>query len=440
MPASDFVQSVSSGSHARVALTFATLLALAGIVGCGENAAAPGAAAGPGRGGPPMAMPVEITTLAPKPIEQVTEFVATIKSRHSTTIQPQVEGFITRIAVKSGDRVARGAVLMEIDSASQQAAVAALESTRAARESEASYARQQAQRLKAMLDVGAASQQEYDQAAAALKSAEAQLKAVDEQIRQQRTELGYYKVTAPTAGVVGDIPERQGDRVTRATQLTTIDDNAGLEAYINVPVQQAQNLKVGLPVRLMNEAGEVAATVKITFVAPSVDDQMQTVLAKAALTSGGRMWRPDEFVRARIVWRTEPGLTVPVVSVVRINGQFFAFAAEDTPKGTVARQRPVTLGPVVGNDYVLLGGLKAGDKLIVSGVQKIGDGMPVRAGGPGRQSRLDGRPVNLALGTDNLERTNQLTHANIARHDGREAPLERSKFDVLSAQLIGCLS
>jgi len=107
------------------------------------------------------------------------------------------------------------------------------------------------------------------------------------------------------------------------------------------------------------------------------------VLAKAALSGGRATWRPDQFVRATIVWKTESGLTIPIVSVNRINGQYFAFVAYDTPQGTVAHQRPVTLGPVVGNDYVLAGGLKAGDKLIVSGVQKIMDGMPVRAGGPG---------------------------------------------------------
>jgi multidrug resistance efflux pump len=117
--------------------------------------------------------------------------VATIKSRHSTTIQPQVEGYITKIDVKSGDRVSPGTVLFEIDAASQQAAVAALESLRAARESDVAYAHQQALRQKAMLDVGATSQQEYEQAAAAQKAADAQLKVLDDQIRQQKTELGY---------------------------------------------------------------------------------------------------------------------------------------------------------------------------------------------------------------------------------------------------------
>ena len=84
-----------------------------------------------------------------------------------------------------------------------------------------------------------------DRAANALKAAEAQLRTVEEQIRTSRTDLGYYRVTAPTAGVVGDIPVREGDRVTKATMLTTVDANAGLEVYLNVPVQQAPKLNVG---------------------------------------------------------------------------------------------------------------------------------------------------------------------------------------------------
>ncbi len=329
------------------------------------------------------AMPVDVVTLETRPVEQTSEFVGTIRSRHSITIQPQVEGFLTRIDVKSGDRVTAGTVLMQIDAASQQAVVASLESTRAAREADAAYARQQAQRAKSLVEVGAGSAQEAEQAAAALQAAEAQLKAIDDQIRQQQNELGYYKVTAPSAGVVGDIPVRAGDRVTRTTQLTTIDDNAALELYLNIPVQQAPKLRLGLPVRLLDTTGEGAATRKITFVAPSVDDETQTVLAKAAITDRDHQWRADQVVRAQVIWSTEPGLTVPVVSVIRINGQYFVFVAEDTPQGTVARQKAVTLGPVTGNDYVVRSGLRAGDKLIVSGVQKIGDGMPVRAGGPG---------------------------------------------------------
>ena len=103
-------------------------------------------------------MPVELQAATPTPVEQATEFVGTVKSRQSTTVQPQAEGFLTKILVKAGDRVAAGAPMFEIDSASQQALVANLESVRAARESDVSLARQRLQRAKALLDAGAGTQ------------------------------------------------------------------------------------------------------------------------------------------------------------------------------------------------------------------------------------------------------------------------------------------
>lgn len=324
-------------------------------------------------------MPVQAVTLQPSPVERATEFVGTLKSRRSTTIQPQVEGFVTRIHTRAGARVNAGAVLMEIDAGRQRAAVASLESVRAARQADVALARQQAERAKALLDVGATSQAEYEQAQAALKTAEAQLGALDAQIREQRVELGYHRVTAPSSGVVGDIPVREGDRVTRATVLTTIDAAEGLELNINVPVQQASSLRLGLPVRVVDDTGAPLADLAISFVAGSVDEGTQSVLVKAPIPNQGR-FRADQFVRARIVWNADPGLTVPLVAAVRINGQYFVFVAESDPEkdgATVARQRAVQLGEVVGNDYVVISGLRPGERLIVSGVQKIGDGSPV---------------------------------------------------------------
>lgn len=348
---------------------------LAGMVvaaGCGGGQA-------PGRpaGGAPPPTPVEAVTLGNSPVERTSEFVGTVKSRRSTTIQPQVDGIIRRINVASGARVAPGAVLVEIDAERQQASVAALRSQRAARQADLGLATQQAERAKTLLDAGAGSQQEHDQAVAGLAAADAQVKAIDEQIRQQQVELGYYKVTSPTAGVVGDIPVRVGDRVTPATMLTTVDQNAGLEIYVNIPVAQATGLKPGLPIRILDDQGRVSGTYQVGFVSPSVDDATQTVLVKADVEAG--RFRTDQFVRIQMLWSTQPGLTVPVVAVNRVNGEYFAFVAEPGPNGaTVARQRGVTVGPVRGNDYVVESGLKAGDKLIVSGIQKIVDGAPVR--------------------------------------------------------------
>jgi RND family efflux transporter MFP subunit len=230
-----------------------------------------------------------------------------------------------------------------------------------------------------LYDAGAVSQQEYEQAATAVQTSQAQLRAIEAQIREQRVELGYHNVTALTSGIVGDIPVRVGDRVSRATVLTTIDENAGLELYINVPVQQAPGLKNGLTVRMLDDAGAEMGMTKVNFVAPSVDPGTQSVLAKAPLQTGLPL-RPDQFVRVRVVWTAEPTLTVPLVAVSRVNAQTFAFVVEKDDKGTaVARQRPIQVGQIVGNDYVLLGGLKEGEQLVVAGVQKIGDGMPVQA-------------------------------------------------------------
>lgn len=348
----------------------AVLLAAAA---CGRGSEAPA--------GPPPTN-VEAITLAARPVERTTEFVGTVRSRRSATVQPQVEGFVTRILKQSGDRVEPGAVLLEIDPRVQQAAVINLESQRAARRAEVVYARQQAERLKTLLEAGASSQSEMEQAQTALETSEAQLKAVEAQINQQKVTLAYHQVKATVSGVLGDIPVRVGDSVTRSTVLTTIDQNAGLEVYIHVPVQQASMLKVGLPVHMVDDAGRRLATEAITFVSPSVDPATQSVLAKSDLEHAAG-FRTEQYVRAQIVWEETPALTAPIVSLNRINGQFFAYVVEPGGGGvSVARQRSVETGPVVGNDYVVTSGLKAGEKLIVSGVQKIRDGAPVNATAP----------------------------------------------------------
>lgn len=327
-------------------------------------------------------MGVEAVTLALRPVEDTTEYIATVKSRRSTTIQPQVEGFVTEITARPGQRVARGTPLMQIDAGRQQATVANLESVRAAREAEVQWARQQADRQKKLYDAGAVSQQEAEQAAIVVRTSEAQLNAIEAQIREQQVELAYHRVTAPTTGIVGDIPVRVGDRVTRSTVLTTVDENAGLELYVNVPVAQATRLRPGLEVRIVDDAGKQIAATQLNFVSPSVDTATQSVLVKAPL-AGNAPFRTDQFVRTHLIWSTSPSLTVPLVAVSRINGQHFVYVVEKGDNGaTIARQRAVSLASVVGNDYVVERGLKPGELLVVSGVQKIGEGVPVSVSAP----------------------------------------------------------
>ena len=348
--------------------------------GCGGSEPQGGqaaGAAGEGRGAFP-AMGVKTITLAPKPIPQTSEFVATIKSLRSTNIQPQVEGFARQIMVKAGDRVRVGQPLVQIDPEKQQATVSATQSQRASREADLDFARQQLARMQKLFDAGAVSRAELEQAETSVKTAQAQLEAVNSQIRENEVQLQYYRVTAPADGIVGDIEVRQGDRVTPSTLITTIDAPEGLEAYINVPLERATSLRPGLAVELLDTAGNVIASNPITFIAPRADDQTQSILVKATLRTRPPGIRVQQYVRARIVWSNEPTIAVPVVAVNRISGQYFVFVAEQGRGGFVAHQKPVTVGDLIGDSYVVRSGVKEGEKVIVSNIQKLQDGVPVK--------------------------------------------------------------
>jgi RND family efflux transporter MFP subunit len=301
-----------------------------------------------------------------------------VRSLNSTTIQPQVDGRVTKIYVKSGDQVRVGQPLVQIDPEKQAATVRGTESQRAAREADVAFWKSQVERLQALLKAGAISQNEFDAAQHNLATAEANLASLDAQVREGRVQLQYYRVTAPTAGVVGDIAVREGDRITTSTVITTVDDKAGLEAYIQVPLDRAPELKVGLQTAILDADGKAVARNPISFVSPRADPATQTVLAKSLLREAPANIKLQQFVKIRLIWRSTPGLTIPVAAVSRVNGQYFCFTAESSGGGLVARQHPVQVGEMHGNDYVVTSGLKPGDRLIVSGIQKIGDGAPVR--------------------------------------------------------------
>lgn len=354
---------------------FAVSLLAALASACGGDTAP---AAQGQQGGPPPAA-VKIVTLEQKPIEQASEFIATLRSLRSTTVQPEVEGLLTRIFVKSGTRVRAGTPLFQINAERQQAAVRSTEANRAGTEADVQYWRQQVKRLESLVSAGAISRQEFEQAQNSLRTAEARLAALDAQVREGRVELAFHRVVAPQAGVIGDIPVREGDRVTSSTVLTTIDDNQSLEAYVEVPLERAPDLRLGLPVQLLDADGKVAASNPITFIAPRVDESTQSVLVKSLMRSAPPSARMQQFIKARIVWKSEPGVTIPVVAVSRISGQYFCFVAEQQGQGLVARQRPIQVGEILGDDYVVRAGLKPGDRVVVTGVQKLGDGAPIKA-------------------------------------------------------------
>lgn len=353
-----------------VLVVFAGFLGAAGA-GCGNKSGSNAAAAG---GGP---MPVQVQVAEVKKIPDTSQFLSVLKSRHSSAINPQVEGQIVKIFVKSGDHVKLGEPLLQIDPLKQEATVSSQEAARAAQEANKKYAQISLERAKKLYDAGVISKAEYDNAQTAYDAADAQLRALEEQVRTQRVELKYYQVSSPMDGIVGDIPVHVGDRVSFSTLLTTVDEPGELEAYIYVPADRAKALKMGLPVRLLDDAGNAVSDTHITFISTQVDTDTQTVLAKAAVANARSSLRISQQVRAQVSWSSHEGTVVPVLAVTRINGQSFVFVAMNEGKGAVARQRLLRLGDTVGNDFAVLDGLKPGDHVIVSGTQFLQDGAAV---------------------------------------------------------------
>lgn len=350
--------------------TLMVLLVLTNLVaGCSQKQAAGN------EGDPPVA--VKTVKIQPVAISDASEYLATLKSRHSTALNPQVEGQVIRIMVKSGDRVRAGAPLMEIDPLKQQATVGSQEAARSAQESNVRYAQLQWERAQKLFDAGVISKQEFDQAKTNLETARETLRSLEHQVREQQVQLHYYSVVAPTDGIVGDIPVRVGDRVTVTTLLTTVDEPGSLELYISVPVERSKDLKMGQEVQLLDTAGNMVASSQLDFISPQVDAGTQSVLAKATIRNSSDSLRTYQFTRARIIWGMHKGPVVPVLSVSRINGQFFVFVVEGSGKSAVAHQKIVKLGELMGNQYVVLDGLKDGNRVVVEGSQNLVDGANV---------------------------------------------------------------
>jgi len=275
-----------------------------------------------------------------------------------------------------------GEPLLQIDPLKQEATVSSQEAARAAQEANKKYAQISLERAKKLFDAGVISKAEYDNAQTSYDAADAQLRAMEEQVRTQKVELKYYSVSAPMDGIVGDIPVRVGDRVSVSTLLTTVDEPGALEAYIYAPVNRSKDLKLGLPVRLLDENQKTLAETSVTFVSPQVDTDTQTVLAKALVANSAIKLRIAQQVRAQVTWSSYTSAVVPVLAVVRINGQSFAFVASKESNGTFARQRLLKVGEPIGNDYPVADGVQAGEHLITSGTQFLQDGMPVSEQAP----------------------------------------------------------
>ena len=348
--------------------------ALCGLV-CACRRAQPPGNAGFGASG---AMPVQTVTITAQPVAQSDEYVATIKSRRSATLNPQVEGNLTSIAAHSGEHVSQGQVLMEIDPIKQRATLEAQAATEKQKLAVYQYNQTEVERQRKLFEGGITSRDAFDQAQQAFNNSKADYESAVAARATQERQLSYYRITAPFAGIVGDIPVHVGDYVSATTLLTTVDENRDLEAYIYIPTERASLLHTGVGVDILNSAEQPVEHTAINFLSPQVDNGLQSILAKAPVHSGAELLRTAQLVKARVIWSNKPTPVVPVLAVTRLGGQAFVYVAEEQAGKFVARQKAVQLGDTVGNEYAVLGGLANGERVIVSGTQMLIDGAPVQ--------------------------------------------------------------
>jgi multidrug efflux pump subunit AcrA (membrane-fusion protein) len=451
--------------------------------------------------GPPPA-PVKLATVQTEPIKESSQFLGSLEAPRSVLIKPQVEGRITDIFIKEGNRVQQGQVILTLQSddvqaqllqargSLQQAQARLAELVAGTRKEEVAQARAQlaqaqarlkdaqagaqpeeiaqaeaqinsaksdldlaesrAKRYEQLRKEGAVSQdtldgyiKEQQSAAAALVVAQKRLNQLKksrnssineltaafeqqqqnlkqlengsrpEEIAQARSQvtqaaaqvqaaqvqIQYTKVLAPFTGTVGDIPVRVGEYVSKGEQLSTLTRNDSLELNIAVPLGDSKKLRLGLPVQMLDAQGKTIATGKVNFISPDASLDSQTVLAKANFGNNYRNQLLNrQSVQTKIIWNERPGILIPVTAVSRLGGETFVFVAEAPPPKSeapaekseapaqnsksgapklVAQQKSVKLGVIEGNNYQVLQGLKAGDKIVVSGILSLTNGAPI---------------------------------------------------------------
>jgi RND family efflux transporter MFP subunit len=348
------------------------------LIACAAACLVAGCKSAPPQQPPPQAMPVQVAPVTLSPVPSSDTYVATIKSRRSSTMQPQVNGNLVKIFVKSGDLVKAGQLLMRIDPLKQTATVQSQAGTQAQKKAVYDYSQIEVERQRKLYESGVVSRDAYDQATQAYQNAKGDYESNAALTDTQQQQLAYYDIRAPFNGIVGDIPVHLGDYVSPTTLLTTVDENADLEAYIYIPTQRASLVRRGLPVEILDSSGKVLVKSTISFLSPQVDNGLQSILAKAEIPRTAQLLRNQQLVNARVTWSTAPAPVVPVLAVSLIGGQTFVYLASPKGEGYIAHQVPVSLGETVGNTYPVLGGLKPGDKVITSGLQFLQEGAPVK--------------------------------------------------------------
>lgn len=361
------------------------VVAALALASCGGKPAGP--PGGAGMGGP---APVGVMVVAPRPVSLTVELTGRTSAFLVSDVRPQVSGIVQSRSFQEGGYVHAGQSLFQIDPAPYRAALRSAEANLAQAQATLTSARLKAERYKDLVGVNAVSRQDNEDAQAAFQLAQANVSAQEAAVDQARINLGYTRVTSPVTGRIGKSSVTPGALVTanQTAALATVQDLDKI--YVDVSQSAADLLKLrqqlstgdlGPPrsaevTLTLDDGSTYPLTGHLEFADVTVDQGTGAVGLRAVFDNPKGVLLPGLFVRATLKKGVVAGgVTVPQGAISRTpTGQATVLVVG---AGSRAEPRPVTLGQMIGDQWLVLAGLQAGDRVIVDGLQKVRPGAPV---------------------------------------------------------------
>ncbi len=190
------------------------------------------------------------------------------------------------------------------------------------------------------------------------------------------------QIKAPISGIIAEISVNIGEFTTKGQILTSIVNNQTLDLKINVPIENSSQLKIGLPVEIIDSSGNANPKSQINFISPQVNQQ--GIIVKA-IVDNNKNFRTNQMVAVRLIWEQKPAILIPVESVSRIGGKSIVFIVKEQKESSgsngstsVAESRLVELGNIQGKQYPVVSGLKVGEKVIVSNISNLSNDISIQ--------------------------------------------------------------
>ncbi|MES2904394.1 MAG: efflux RND transporter periplasmic adaptor subunit [Pseudomonadota bacterium] len=340
-------------------------------------------------GAPPPPPPAAVTyvTVASSSVATLVELPGRVAAVRTAEVRARIDGIVERKLYVEGSDISRGASLFRIDPRPLRAALDIQLANARSAQAEVDNAAREVQRYAPLVAVDAISKQEYDAARARLAKAQAAVGSAQAQIRQARLTLNYTNVTAPISGRVGRAEVTEGALASQSagTLLTRIEQLDPVYVNFTQSSEELARLRGGVAgagrglsptvTVLMDNGQPYGMTGSLNFLDQSVDPTTGSVGLRATFRNPGRQLLPGQFVRVRVQTGSNPnGIAVPqrAVQITQQGGSVMILGP-----GNIAQPRPVKLGVVEGDRWVILSGLKSGDKVIVDGLQKVMPGAKV---------------------------------------------------------------